>query len=151
MPKSITHVVDPRNRLSIAFSRMLPMAIASQIHCLSIGKVIKYNHSDHTCNVQPLAKQSNGDKRPVYNYCIVPASIYKQDEFNTAVYQSAKEDIHFPDVPKWKPLQYGSIVAVGACDREIDNLNLATKRSYQIGTSRMHSFNDGIVLGVIKP
>lgn len=153
--RNIHHVVDPTNKLATLFNQMLPLAIASKIHCLSIGKVVKYDHSHHTCNVQPLAKLSNGDKRPVYNYCIVPSSIWRTD----LIYKQL--DRFLPQVPgwksikeapiKWKPLQYGSVVIIGACDREIDNLNLSTKRPYKIGTSRMHSFNDGIVLGVIKP
>lgn len=135
---------DPHNLLKTFYLRQLPKIIGARISCLTVAKVTRYKKAQHECNVQPLPKQSDDNKRPIYNYCIVPASIYKQDAVNKAIYQSHK----IPGVPKWQPLRRGSVVVIGAMDRELDNFN--GKKPYKIETNRMHSYNDAVVLGVIK-
>lgn len=138
--------MDKHNKASSFFLRTLPKMINRDIDCIALGRVIKYDKSQHEADVQPLPLDKDGNKRTPFNYCVVPSSIYQTDKSFETLEQNPRNHFH-----GYKPMKVGSLVVVGACDREIDNLNTQSKDNYKIGTKRMHSFNDSVILGVVTP
>lgn len=122
------------------------MLVNRSIDCITLGRVIKYDKARHEANVQPLPLDSDNNKRAPFNYCVVPASIYQTDKSFQALEKNPKNNFH-----GYKPMKVGSLVIVGACDREIDNLNIQSKNNYKIESKRMHSFQDSVILGVVTP
>lgn len=135
MPKRVS---DPKNKLSDFLTGELFPMIQESINCHTIGRVISYNRSAHTCDVQPLPLQSDGDKRAALTECIVPSSIWQAD----AAFAALKAN-------DYVAMRVGSIVWVGFCDREIDNWT--GKSNYRLESKRMHSIQDPVVEVVIKP
>ncbi|MFC6180355.1 hypothetical protein [Lactiplantibacillus daowaiensis] len=101
--------------------------ISAGINCHMMGRIISYSQSSHTCEVQPLPLQSDGDKRAPLTEVIVPASIYKIAGLK---------------------IKRNSVVWIGYCDRDMDNWTGAN--NYKIETKRMHSIQDAVVEAVIE-
>lgn len=125
--KKKTKIVDPKNKLYLFIMDVLAPLIGAQIHCHLDCRVLSYDASSHTCEVEPLPLQSDGDKRAALTEVIVPASIYK--------------------VPGIK-IKRDSVVEVGFGDRDMDNFT--GPRNYKIETRRTHSLQDALVMAVIK-
>lgn len=110
---------------------MLPELIMSQIYCMMVGTVSKYDSGNQAADVQPAPLQSDDSKRPVVTECpVLLSSLMVFDEKGRAIY---------------KPLKAGDKVLLGFHDRDLENYR--GQKSYKLATRRMHSINDGIVLG----
>jgi len=108
----------------------LPLIQAS-INCQTIAKVVRISGNEADC--QPLPLQSNGDKRGMLISCLV-----------------AKQAMYYPnstDGTKLTKLHVGNEVTVSFLDRDMDNYS---NGEFSLASRRMHSINDGIVLGVLK-
>ena len=132
---------DPEGTFIDYMLNDLPKYVSSKINCINIGRVISNDTKRHECDVQLLPLQLDGQKSAVVSRALVPESIWRQDDFNKQIAQ--KNDINYSTLFK-----VGSVVAIGFFDREIDNYSGA--KNYKIGTDRMHSLNDPVILGVIK-
>lgn len=134
--------VDHEDYFTNFMTELLPKAISAQINCINIGKVTKYNKSKHTCDIQLLPLQLDSQKMAEITEALVPASIYKQEEFNKQIAKLNK--VEYKEMFK-----VGCVITVGFFDRELDNYH-GNNSNYKIETDRMHSLNDAVVLGVIK-
>lgn len=134
--------VDHENVFSDLITQQIPKAIASQINCISIGRIAHYNHAKHTCDVQLLPRELDGSKVAMITDVIVPRSLYSQDAFNRRI--AEKLSIKYN-----KLLKVGSVVTIGFFDRELDNFH-GDGRTYKVETDRMHSLNDATLLGVVQ-
>lgn len=141
MRKLNKKVVDRKNKASNFMFNAYPQFIMEKIHCINLGRIIKYNKSDHTCSVQLLPLQHDNDKIAPINEVIVPASIWQND----VAMEKIKEKISV----EYKALKVGSVVTIGFFDTEIDNFS--GKSNFKVESSRKHSLNDATLLGVIEP
>ena len=132
-------VPDGKNKATDFISKELIPMIQAAINCHTIGRVISYDRNIHTCDVQPLPLQSDGDKRAALTECVVPATIWQVDE----ALMSLK------DIKGYQPMRIGSVVYVGFNDREMDNWT--GKSNYKLASKRMHSIQDPVIEAVIKP
>lgn len=140
MPKDINkNVVDRDSSVKNFFTGYYLKYIYANLNCINLGRVIKYDKYNHTCNVQLLPLQSDGNKRTPLNEVLVPKSIWQTDK----AMQAIKEKISI----EYQSLKVGSVVAVGFFDREIDNFS--GKANYKLESDRMHALNDALVLEVI--
>ena len=135
--------VDHEDYFTNFMTETLPKAIASQINCITIAKVTHYDTKRHLADVQPLPLQLDNEKTAVVTNAIVPASIYAQDSLNAQLAKANKIKYN-------KLMKVGSVVTVGFFDRELDNYH-DNNANYKIESDRMHSLNDPVILGVIKP
>ncbi|UQS85791.1 hypothetical protein MOO46_07305 (plasmid) [Apilactobacillus apisilvae] len=141
MRKPNKKVVDRKNKVSNFIFNAYPQFIMGKIHCINLGRIIKYDKADHTCSVQLLPLQHDNDKIAPINEVIVPASIWQNDK--------AMEKIKDKISIEYKSLKVGSVVTIGFFDTEIDNF--AGKDNFKIDSTRKHSLNDATLLGVIEP
>lgn len=141
MRKPNKKVVDSKNKASNFMFDVYPQLIMSKIHCINIGRIIKYNKSEHTCSVQLLPLQHDNEKIAPINEVIVPASIWQTDNAMAKI----KDKISI----EYKSLKVGSVVTIGFFDTEIDNF--AGKSNFKVESTRRHSLNDATLLGVIEP
>lgn len=135
--------VDHEDYFTNFMTEVLPKAISAQINCINIGKVTHYDKKRHVADIQPLPLQLDNEKMAVITNTIVPASIYSQDDLNSQLAQKNK-------IKYTKLMKVGAVVCIGFFDRELDNYH-GNNSNYKIESDRMHSLNDAIVLGVIKP
>ncbi|MEJ6401041.1 hypothetical protein [Nicoliella lavandulae] len=140
--------VDQRNKHKNFFGDQLPKYISSQIHCMELARVKKYDTSTHKCELVPLALQSDDDKRANLLEVEVPYDIWHRDEVLETLVKDYDSRTH--SKLKWEKLKKGSVVLVGFMDRDTDNFT-GSATNYKIKPERMHSLNDSIVLGVYKP
>lgn len=89
------------------------------INVMQMCRVVSISGSK--ADVQPLARKSNGTKRAMVQGALVLA--HCQDD-----------------------IAVGKVVAVVFCDRDLDNIR--GSEDYTLSTSRMHSVNDAVVMGV---
>jgi len=171
MPKPRKKSVDPNNKLvNFLDDEFLPMLV-SQVHTHLIGRVIKYNKAKAVCDIQPLALQSDGDKRAPLANVIVPDSISMIndivdfmhhfdkmiDTYNGHIHQGvhgptsgpSAHQSHFDKDKEKHAFKVGSVVWVGIADTELDNWT--GKSNFKIETKRQHSVNDAVVEEVLKP
>ena len=135
--------VDHEDYFTNFMTEVLPKAISAQINCINIGKVTHYDTKRHLADVQPLPLQLDNEKTAVVTNALVPASIYVQDDLNAQLAKANKVKYN-------KLMKVGSVVTVGFFDRELDNYH-DNNANYKIESDRMHSLNDPVILGVIKP
>lgn len=135
--------VDHEDYFTNFMTEVLPKAISAQINCINIGKVTHYDTKRHLADVQPLPLQLDNEKTAVVTNALVPASIYVQDDLNVQLAKANK-------IKYTKLMKVGSVVTVGFFDRELDNYH-DNNANYKIESDRMHSLNDPVILGVIKP
>ncbi|EAC2203415.1 hypothetical protein MJV52_002303 [Listeria monocytogenes] len=95
--------------------------INSSVSVLLMCRVVNYDASNKRADVQPLNLKPNGAKRAM----ILDALVLKHTE----------EDI-----------SEGKIVAIVFSDCELDNINGST--DFKPESSRQHSVNDAVVVGV---
>ncbi|GAY74293.1 hypothetical protein [Lentilactobacillus kosonis] len=157
MPKPRKKSVDPNNKLvNFLDDEFLPM-LASQVHTHLIGRVISYNKEKAVCDVQPLALQSDGDKRAPLANVIVPDNINMINDI-VEFAKWANGHTHptvggptpaMPEAILKHSFKVGSVVWVGIADTELDNWT--GKSNFKIETKRQHSVNDAVVEEVLKP
>lgn len=122
--------MNTKRHLDINFmDEQFPQLLLSRIYCMMIGTVTKFE--DGVADVQPAPLQSDDSKRPVIIEC--------------PVLQSALIDFNKDGYAIHKPLKTGDKVLLGFHDRDLENYN--GQKTYKLATNRMHSINDGIVLG----
>ncbi|EGK2525012.1 hypothetical protein IOQ60_000799 [Listeria monocytogenes] len=95
--------------------------VNSSVSVLLMCRVVNYDASNKRADVQPLNLKANGAKRAM----ILDALVLKHVE----------EDI-----------SEGKIVAIVFSDCELDNINGST--DFKPDSSRQHSVNDAVVVGV---
>lgn len=168
MPKGSKHqVMDARNKMQNFLKNGLLPYISNDLNVHQIGRVIKYKRGDDRCDVQPLALQSDGDKRAALTDVIVPDSISMindivdfmkwADEFvdtynghtNPPAGGVSGTYHHFDKKKEAHGFKVGSVVWIEFADQETDNWT--GKNNYKIDTKRMHSIQDAYIGGVIKP
>lgn len=128
MAKKKAKIMDPKNKLYLFVMDVLVPFIGAQINCHQHCRVLSYDSKTHTCEVEPLPLQSDGDKRAALTEVKVPESVYK-----------------VPGVE----IKRDTIVWVGFADRDMDNWTGGAS-NYKIDTRRTHSFQDAVVEAVIK-
>lgn len=102
------------------------------LNVATIGKVVKIDGT--FADVQPLPLKSNGTKRALLINCPIVKSAQFTD-YKVVNHNLIKEKI-----------KVGDVVIVVFCDRDISNFSGASE--FKIG-ARLHSLNDGIVVGVL--
>ena len=120
---------DKNFALDTIMENLLPY-IAANINGVQVAKVVSIDGNEADC--QPLALQSDGDKRAMYIACKV-----------------AKNAMFYPtstDGTKLSKLAPGNIVVVIFADRDMDNFDGG---EFSLASRRMHSVNDGIVTEVL--
>ncbi|WP_204120250.1 hypothetical protein [Levilactobacillus wangkuiensis] len=111
---------DKNEGLNVILDGLLPYFLASA-NCLTIGEVKSIDKgTPWLADVQPSPKQSDGNSRALLGGCLVA-------------------------VPE---LKRGDSVIVGFVDRDTENYTGSGQ--FELASRRMHSINDGVVLGVIK-
>lgn len=129
--------VDSKNKMANFFKDDIRRFINDDVNCHILARVIKYDKDSHRCDCQPLALQSDGDKRATLVECIVPSSIWQTDKAMAKAY------------PDWKPMRVNSVVWIEFGDREMDNWTGTS--NYKIDSTRMHSIQDPYVGSVVTP
>lgn len=159
---------DKRNKSTEFLMQTLPELINSELNCHTLGRVLRYDKTAKTCDVQILPLQSDGEKRAALTSVIVPDSISMindivdfmkwADKF-VDTYNShtnppgggvSASYTHFDKDKENHAFKVGSVVLIGFLDRDSDNFN-GSGNNFKIETRRMHSLQDAFVGGVIKP
>lgn len=81
MPSQKARTVDRKGKAAKVFKDELRRFINEDINVGDLYRVIKYKKADHRCDVQPLALQSDGDKKATLVECIVPSEVWQLDKF----------------------------------------------------------------------
>lgn len=111
---------DKNEPLNVLLDTLLPYFLVNA-NCITIGEVKSIDKgTPWLADVQPGPKQSDGNSRAMLGGCLVAV----------------------PDVKR------GDYVVVGFVDRDIDNFTGSGQ--FELASRRMHSVNDGVILGVIK-
>lgn len=134
--------VDKHNKMAEFFKDDVRRFINDDINCHQMCRVNRYDKGNHSADCQPLALQSDGDKRAMLIDVKVPASIWQLDD---AMDKIAKK----VDGLNWKPLKVGSVVWVGFNDRDLGNWT--GKTNYKLESTRMHSVQDAAIESVMTP
>lgn len=134
--------VDKHNKMAEFFKDDVRRFINDDINCHQMCRVNRYDKGKHSADCQPLALQSDGDKRAMLIDVKVPASIWQLDD---AMDKIAKK----VDGLDWKPLKVGSVVWVGFNDRDLGNWT--GKTNYKLESTRMHSVQDAAIESVMTP
>ena len=132
MPKTVDH----KNKMNGFFKDDLRRFINEDIYVGDLGRVTRYDKDTKRCDVQPLALQTDGDKRAQWIEAIVPSSIWQLDNVLGKLSDS------------WIPMRIGSVVRVAFLDR--DSTEWTGKNNYKTN-GRMHSVQDPIVAEVVQP
>lgn len=119
--------------------------IMASMAVIQYGKVVRYDSSDHTADVQPLALQSDGSKRAMLMNCDVVMSA--REWYETGADNDGEGGDGGIDIKKIHKLKAGDIVVVGFNDRDTDNFTKSG--NFSLASRRMHSIQDGVVLGVL--
>lgn len=122
--------MNTKRHLGINFmDEQFPQLLLSRIYCMLIGTVTKFE--DGVADVQPAPLQSDDSKRPMIIACpVLKNALIEFNKDGHAIY---------------KPLKAGDKVLLGFHDRDLENYR--GQKTYKLATKRMHSINDGIVLG----
>lgn len=122
-------MTDKNKNANFFMDHLMPYFLSS-VNCFQVAKVVKIDGNEADC--QPLTLQSDGDKRAMLISCpILASAMYYPKSTNGA---------------KLTKLKKGDKVLIGFHDRDLDNY---TGKEFKLASRRMHSLNDGIVLGVI--
>lgn len=102
--------------------------IFNDLHVIQLCRVVSV--SGNRASVQPLALKQDKSKRAMILGALIPKHCFK------CCPDCTHEDI-----------KSGDVVIVGFCDYDIDNYR--GNGDFSVSSSRMHSVNDAVVLGVI--
>lgn len=109
-----------KTNLSMLINQLLSKT-SQGINVMHLCRVVSYSKAAQTATVQPLALKRNGKKR--------------------SLIQDALILNHCMDT-----IGKGKVVCVVFADRDIDNLHGA--KDFTLSSSRMHSLNDAVIVGV---
>lgn len=116
------------NNQDASFFRNFQTKIFKDLSVMQLCRVVSI--AGKRASVQPLALKSDGSKRAM----ILGAHITKQC-FKCHANCLCSD------------IKIGDVVIVGFCDRDIDNYR--NNSDFTLSTSRMHSINDAVILGVL--
>jgi hypothetical protein len=128
-------------------------AITTDIDCAYLARVVSYDSKNHTADIQPLAATSDGAERAQYLDVPVSFTVYAQDELLAAL----KSEFKIIDKETGSGLvsalpgpsmAAGVVVVVICLDQDSDNYS-ADGDVYSLASSRQHSANDSIIVGVM--
>ncbi|WP_125545357.1 Gp138 family membrane-puncturing spike protein [Levilactobacillus lindianensis] len=119
---------DKNEALDLVVGELMPYFQAG-VNCVIVGDVVFYDGK--TADVQPAPLDSNGNKRSIIGNCLVLA--------NAAEYLKGGSPTK---------MKRGDRVVVVFHDRDLDNYE--DSGQFMLASRRMHSLNDGIVIGVVK-
>lgn len=128
-------------------------AITTDIDCAYLARVVSYDSKNHTADIQPLAATSDGAKRAQYLDVPVSSTVYAVDELLEAL----KSELKIVDKETGSGLvnalpgpsmTTGAVVVVVCLDQDSDNYS-ADGNVYSLASSRQHSANDSIIVGVM--
>lgn len=125
-------MANGRNMVNLALQAWHDKAMAS-IHVAELAKVANVSQIDNgLIDVTPLAATGKG--RPTINSCyITQQAKYVPTQLNG-------------DQLSFRKLKVGDVVSIAFLDFDSDNFNGGT---FKVGSNRVHSINDVIVLGVV--
>lgn len=124
-----------------------------------LATVIKYNKSEHTADIQPLANSSDGQVSAQALDVPVSKNCYYMDEWWDRVrgefgtLDSSKHQTNFlkqmtPQNPKKPQMHKGATVIVVVLDRDYQNWNPGGG-TFTPESSRLHDISDSIIIGTI--
>lgn len=130
------------------------------LDCNYHAKVIKYDKTHHTADIQPLNNFSDGSKKAQILDVPVSKCCYEFDEWLAAVKGDfGKVDGYADDkgiqiassfvskIPT--PIMHvGAVVVVTVMDHDMDDWD-GTAKEYTPSSGRQHDINDSIIVGVI--
>lgn len=115
---------DKNDPLQLLLDELLPF-FQAKVNCIMLGEIVsidKPNGAPWRADVKLAPKQSDGSERAIIGDCLVLDSAAK-----------AKR---------------GDPVVIAFHDRDMDNYT--GHGTFSLASRRMHSINDGIVMGVVK-
>lgn len=128
-------------------------AITTDIDCAYLARVVSYDSKNHTADIQPLAATSDGAERAQYLDVPVSSTVYAPDELLAAL----KSEFKIIDKETGSGLvgavpgpamTTGAVVVVVCLDQDSDNYS-ADGDVYSLASSRQHSANDSVIVGVM--
>lgn len=127
--------------------------ITTDIDCAYLGRVVSYDSKTHTADIQPLAATSDGAERAQYLDVPVASTVYAPDELLAALKSEFKiidkeTGSGLADALPGPSMTTGTIVVVICLDQDSDNFS-ADGDVYSLASSRQHSANDSIIVGVM--
>lgn len=128
-------------------------AITTDIDCAYLARVVSYDSESHTADIQPLAATSDGAERAQYLDVPVSSTVYGSDELLAALKSEfkiidKKTGSGLVDALPAPSMTTGAVVVVVCLDQDSDNYS-ADGDVYSLASSRQHSANDSIIVGVM--
>lgn len=128
-------------------------AITTDIDCAYLARVVSYDSKNHTADIQPLAANSDGSERAQYLDVPVSSTVYAVDELLAALKSEFKiidkeTGSGLVDALPGPSMANGAVVVVVCLDQDSDNY-AADGNIYSLASSRQHSANDSIIVGVM--
>lgn len=128
-------------------------AITTDIDCTYLARVVKYDKKRHEADIQPLATTSEGAERAQYLDVPVASTVYASDELLEALKNEFKiidnkTGSGLVDAIPGPSMVEGATVVVVCLDQDSENYT-SDGTTYSPATSRQHSANDSIIVGVM--
>lgn len=128
-------------------------AITTDIDCAYLARVVSYDSKNHTADIQPLAATSDGAERAQYLDVPVSSTVYAIDELLEALKSEfkiidKKTGSVIVDALPGPSMTTGAVVVAVCLDQDSDNYS-ADGDVYSLASSRQHSANDSIIVGVM--
>lgn len=128
-------------------------AITTDIDCAYLARVVSYDSKTHTADIQPLAATSDGAERAQYLDVPVASTVYAPDELLAALKSEfkiidKKTGSGLVSALPGPSMTTGAVVVVVCLDQDSDNYS-ADGDVYSLASSRQHSANDSIIVGVM--
>ena len=148
-------MVKQRDKQDAWYNAMqkLVHAITTDIDCAYLARVVSYDSKAHTADIQPLAATSDGAERAQYLDVPVSSTVYAPDELLAAL----KSEFKIIDKETGSGLvgalpgpsmATGAVVVAVCLDQDSDNYS-ADGDVYSLASSRQHSANDSVIVGVM--
>ena len=110
-----------RRNQDLDFFKNFSDSLNANLYVSMFCRVVKLHDSNSSADVQPNALQSDGSKRAMILECPVAKHCRKY-------------------------IEVGNLVFVVFADRDLDNMT--GSGDFTLASRRMHSINDGVILGV---
>lgn len=117
-------------------------SINYDLDCNYHAKVIKYDKTHHTADIQPLNNFSDGSKKAQILDVPVSKCCYQLDEWLMTVKDKFNGALPTPI------MHAGAVVVVTVMDHDMDDWD-GTAKEYTPSSGRQHDINDSIIVGVI--
>lgn len=148
-------MVKQKDKQDAWYSAMqkLVHAITTDIDCAYLARVVSYDSKTHTADIQPLAATSDGAERAQYLDVPVSSTVYAPDELLAALKSEfkiidKKTGSGLVGALPGSSMTTGAVVVVVCLDQDSDNFS-ADGDVYSLASSRQHSANDSIIVGVM--